>query len=116
MASTKDKAAITQVTATGNSTDIDTSDDYNQDIFIKHVNGTGTITAGAQIDIRVRPNGSSQWYVLGSLYGNTTASSAQTWVVPLPQTAAEVDLDYTAPTGSTGHTLDAEVGRMTAIS
>lgn len=113
MALTKGYTAITQLTSTGNSTDIDVSDAYDAAIYVKHVNGTGTITAVAQIDVRVQVN--SQWYVLATIYASDTASDTQTWAVPLPPSAQAVDLDYTAPTGSSGHTLDAEVGEVTAL-
>jgi len=114
MAPTKDRAAITQLTATGNSTDLDVSGAYRASLGIEHNNGTGTITVGAQIDVRVKP-ASGSWYVLTTITANLTASSQQTWVVDIPDGMASVDLDYTAPTGSTGHTLDAEVGRITAV-
>jgi len=115
MALTKGRTAITQLTATGNSSDLDVSDAYKADLGIKHVNGTGTITAGAQIHVRWKPSGGSQWYVLASILCSLTASDEQTFSVRIPDAAASVDLDYTAPTGSTGHTLDAEVGETTAV-
>lgn len=115
MAVTKTNSSITQVTATGNSTDIDISNAYAATAHIEHNNGTGTITVAAQIDVRVSSDGGTTWYVLATLVADTTASSQQWWVVDLPPGSDTVDLDYTAPTGSTGHTLDMDVGEITAI-
>ena len=116
MALTKTRTAITQVTATGQSTAPDASNAYRSSFYIKHVNGTGTITVGCTVQVQVRPTGSSTYYNFGGgLKGNLTASATQYWVVELPDDAADTRLDYTAPTGSTGHTLDGEVGEITAI-
>lgn len=114
MALTKDRAAITQVTATGQSSALSLATAYRSSLYIRHVNGTGSISVGATVQVQVRVN--SVWYNLGGpfVFG-TTASAAETRVVQLPDDATEVRLDYTAPTGSTGHTLDSEVGRLTAL-
>lgn len=113
----KNHQAITQLTATGQSTTITTTD-YRKSIYVQHVNGTGTITVGATVAVQCRPAGSTtRWYTLQSLAFGTTASPAsaatETRVVPLPDDAGSVRLDYTAPTGSSGHTLDAQVGEIT---
>lgn len=114
MALTKERAAITQVTATGQSNAVLLSTGYRSSAYIRHVNGTGTITAGATVQVQVRVL--TVWYSLGGpfVFG-TTASAAETRVVQLPDDAAEVRLDYTAPSGSTGHTLDMEIGRIIAL-
>jgi hypothetical protein len=76
------------------------------------------ITAGALVKVQVRPQGSAAWFDLLSLAFGTTAApapaSAETRVVPLPDDAAEARLEYAVPTGSSGHTLDAEIGQITA--
>lgn len=116
MALNKDLAAITQVTATGQSITLDISASYRTTAYIRHVNGTGTISAGASIQIQVRPEGSSTWVNFGgALVANTTASATQYWSIQLPDDAGEVRIDYTAPSGSTGHTLDMEVGKIISI-
>ena len=115
MALTKAREAITQVTATGQSTTLDIAASYRTSIYIEHNNGTGTITAGAQIIIQVKPDGGTVWYDFITLEADTTASSENQWVIMLPDDAGDVRIDYTAPTGSTGHTLDAEVGKITGV-
>lgn len=116
MALTKARETITQVTATGTSTVIDIADSYSSEAYIKHVNGTGTITAGAQVQVEVRPDGGTDYFNLGgALLFGTTASATETRVVLLPDSAGDVRFSYTAPTGSTGHTLDAEVAQTTGI-
>jgi hypothetical protein len=109
----KTHQAITQLTATGQSIALTTAA-YRQSVYIQHVNGTGTITAGASVAVQVRPAGSTtRWYTLLTLAFGTTASATETRVVPLPDDAGSVRLDYTAPSGSTGHTLDAQSGEVT---
>lgn len=116
MAVTKASGSITQLTASGASTAITISDAYDSDLFIEHNNGTGTITVGASIQVQTRPATSGTWYDLGGpITGNLVASSQETWTVPLPRGAFQVQVDYTVPTGSTGHTLDAESGEITGI-
>ena len=115
MALTKTRTAITQVTASGNSSDLDVSNAYRATLGIKHVNGTGAITAGAQITVRWKPNSGSTWYELTTIVCGTTASATELFTVDVPDAATDVDLDYTAPTGSSGHTLDAEVAEITGI-
>lgn len=108
----KTPQAITQLTATGQSVALTTLD-YQKSIYIQHVNGTGTITAGATVAVQCRPADSTvRWYTLISLGFGTTASATETRIVQLPGDAGSVRLDYTAPTGSTGHTLDAQTGEI----
>jgi hypothetical protein len=116
MALTKTAGSITQLTATGASTTLDVEASYEHSLYVVHVNGSGSITAQATIQVQARPKSSSTWYSLGGpLGGGVTASATRSWTVPLPPDATEVRLSYTAPTGSSGHTLDAEVGRVTGV-
>ena len=115
MALTKSRAAISQLTATGQSTALNVAASYRHSIYVKMTNGTATITAGATVKVQARPTGSSQWYDLLTLAFGTTASVVETRVVILPDDTGEVRLDYTAPTGGSGHALDAEVGTITAF-
>lgn len=114
MALNKANEAISQRTTTGQSTTITVSDSYRHSFYIKHVNGTGSITTGAIVKVQVRPSSSSTWYDLLSITFGLTASATETRAVPLPDDAAETRLDYTVPSGSSGHTLDGEVGQITA--
>lgn len=110
----KASTAISQLSAAGQSAAISVSASYRHSFYIRHVNGTGAITAGAVVKVQVRPQGSSTWADLLSLAFGTGASAPETRVVPLPDDAAETRLDYTVPVGSTGHNLNAEVGQITA--
>jgi hypothetical protein len=117
MALAKNAQAITQLAIAGTSTTITTTA-YRQSVYIQHVNGTGTITTGATVAVQVRPaNSPVRWYTLLTLAFGTTASPAagatETRVVPLPDDAGSIQLVYAVPTGSTGHTLDAQVGEVT---
>lgn len=116
MALTKSRSAITQVTATGQSTTLDTSGSYDHSLYIRHVNGSGSITVQATGVVEIRTEGGSTWFTLTTLGFGTTASAAVEAVVDLPFNCGDVRIDYTAPTGSTGHTLDAEVGTVTALT
>lgn len=110
----KTRTIIPQLTATGQSAPVSVSSSYRHSCYVRHANGTGTITAGATAKVQCRPTSSTTWHDLLTLAFGTTASAVETRVVPLPDDAAEIRLDYTAPTGSSGHTLDAEVGQITA--
>jgi hypothetical protein len=113
MALLKTRTSVAQLTAAGQSATVSIASSYRHSCYIRHANGTGTITAGATVRVQCRPQSSSTWHELLSLAFGTTASAVETRVVPLPDDAAEVRVDYSAPTGSTGHTLDTEVGQIT---
>jgi hypothetical protein len=115
MALTKSRAAITQVTATGQSTTLDLGASYTHSLYIRHVNGTGSITVQATGVVECRSEGGTVWFTLTTLGFGTTASAVIEATVALPDDAGEVRIDYTAPTGSTGHTLDAEAGLITGV-
>lgn len=115
MALVKSRSAITQLTATGQSTTLDLGTSYDHTLAVRHVNGTGTITAQGTAVVEWRTEGGTTWFTLTTLGFGTTASAAVEVSVDLPPSAGEVRLDYTAPTGSTGHTLDAEVGVITSL-
>lgn len=113
MALTKTSVAATQRTTAGNG---DTLACATHDTIageIKHVNGTGTITAGAVVTVQIQVDSNSQWYTLaGSVGFGTTASAEETRVVDVPPSAVAVRCNYTSvPAGSTGHTLDFSISR-----
>lgn len=114
MALTKSRSAITQLAASGTSTPIDVSTSYEHTLYVRHSNGTGTVTTAAAIKVQVKPSGGS-WTTLTTLAASTTAAQADQFVVRIPDDAAAVQVVYTAPTGPTGFTLDAEVGTITAL-
>lgn len=116
MALTKNSAAITQLTASGTSTELDVSASDEHALFIQHSNGAGTPTSQATIQIQARPVGSLAWSdVGGPLGGGLDAAAARTWGdIPLTGVVGAVRIVYVAPGGTTGHTLDAQVGRITA--
>lgn len=115
MALSKTRAAITQLTATGTSTVLDLGGAYDATLLVRHVNGSGSISAQGTADVEVRAEGGTEWYTLTTLGFGTTASAAAERVIDLPPAIADVRLSYTAPTGSTGHTLDAEVATITGV-
>ena len=117
MALTKGRQAITQLSSSGTSDTLDISGSYKTTLYIEHNNGSGTISAGASILVQVRPDGASEWYDYVTIPGSTTSSDDQTWTVDLPDDAGDVQIIYTEPTddGTEGQTLDAEVGKITAI-
>jgi hypothetical protein len=110
----KTRTAVPQLTAAGQSAPVSVSSSYRHSLYIRHANGTGSITAGALVKVQVRPQGSSLWADLLILAFGTAPSAIETRVAPLPDDAAEARLDYSVPIGSTGHTLEAEVGQITS--
>ena len=114
MALAKSKGSITPLTASGQSPEVTLAASYRQSAFIRNINGTGSITAAATVRVQVRPQASVVWYELASFLFATTASLTETRVVPLPDDATGVRIDYTVPTGGTGHSVDAEFGQITA--
>mgnify|MGYP005851748227 CR=1 FL=1 len=114
MALTKSSSSITTLTATGTSTTVSVASSYRHSCYIRHINGTGTITAGGIARVQCRPQSSTTWYTHLSTVFSQMASATETRVVPLPDDAAEVRIDYVAPVGSTGHSLDVEVGQITS--
>lgn len=108
----KDSAAITQLTATGDSDVLAYSAEYAT-LNIQHVNGTGSITVGAVVQIQTRPaDGDGRWYDYGGAFSfGLDAEAVEGRTAHLPLGNSEVRLKYTAPDGSTGHTLDAEIGK-----
>lgn len=108
MALSKGRAAITQMTASGTSTTISISTVDGQTLLISHSNGTGTVTAFATIAVQVQASGGTLWYTIATYQASTTAASVDTFACKLVDEFAAVRLIYTAPTGPTGFTLDAE--------
>jgi hypothetical protein len=118
MALTKTNGSITQLTGAGNSVTVDTSDAYAAAFSIRHVNGTGTITAGATVQPQISHDGTN-WRNDGGpfLFGLTaSATELRTYVPPTDGLAIKaVRFVYTVPTGSTGHTLDCDYTETTGF-
>jgi hypothetical protein len=115
MALTKSRSAAAQRTTTGVTDALDLGASYDHTLAVRHVNGTGTITAQGTAVVEWRTEAGTTWFTLTTLGFGTTASAATEVSVDLPPSAGEVRLDYTVPTGSTGHTLDAEVGLIPSL-
>jgi hypothetical protein len=113
MAATKDRAAFTQLTASGTSGALDVSTAYRASLYLRHYNGTGTVTVGASLTIQVKASGGTMT-ALRIVTGSLTTSAYDQWVIMLPDDATSVQVVYVAPTGASGYTLDGEVGRLTA--
>lgn len=115
MALSKGRSAITQLTASGTSTTLDVSGAYSATLLIKHSNGTSTVTAAASFEVQVKSQGGTNWYAHATCVGSTTAAQVDDVTVALPEDVASVRIIYTAPTGPSGFTLDAEVATTTGI-
>jgi hypothetical protein len=113
MALSKGRAAITQLTAAGTSTTVTLASTVDNVAYLNHSNGTGTVTVGATIGIDVQLSGGSVWNRLTTLVMPLTAAAVTYTPVAIPHSAAAVRFVYTAPTGASSHTLDAEIGTVT---
>lgn len=115
MALSKSRAAIAQLTASGTSTTLDVSASYRQTLYLKHSNGTGTVTGAATYQVQVKTSGGTLWYSLNAQPLPFSAVAAQVDDRPfrIPDDVASVRIIYAQPTGPTGYTLDAEVGDIT---
>ena len=117
MALTKANGSITQLTSAGNSTEIDVANAYACLVSIKHVNGTGTITEGAIVKVQISHDGTN-WEDDTTFKFEKTASATEFRTYPVPLDGITLDairLVYTAPTGSSGHALDARFSKATAL-
>lgn len=118
MALTKNAGSITQLTATGSSVAVDLGSSYAATFSIKHVNGTGTITAGAIVQPQITHDGTNWFNDGGPIVFGLTASATEfrTYVPPTDGIAVgSVRFSYTAPTGSSGHTFDSDYSRVSAL-
>lgn len=110
---TKDRSAFTQLTASGTSSALDLSTAYGSSLYLRHSNGSGSVTTAAALMVQVKPSGGTMTTLTIVLASTTTAGSDH-WVISLPVDASSVQVVYTAPGGATGYTLDGEVGRASA--
>lgn len=118
MALTKADASLAQVTATGNTAEASLSDAYSGVFTVTHANGTGTITAGAQVQPQISHDGTNFSNDGGAFVFGTTASTTEARTYTPPEgglTVQKVRFSYTAPSGSTGHTLNVRYSRVTGI-
>jgi hypothetical protein len=115
MALAKSRASITQLTASGTSTTLDVSAAYSATLLIRHSNGSGSVTAAASFQVQVKPVGGSTWYTHAVPVASTTTAQVDTIVVALPPDVGSVQVVYTAPTGPSGSTFDAEVATTTGV-
>lgn len=114
MALTKSHRSITQLTNTGTSTELDVSDSYSHTLYVRHSNGANSVTTVALIVVKAKPSGGT-YTALPAFSPSKVTAQADDWLIPLPGDAASVEIDYTAPSGPDGFTLDAEVGIVTAL-
>ena len=117
MAVAKNRGAITQLTASGTSTTIDLSLIYTAVLFVKHFNGTGTVTTAASFLVQYQAKGGTLWYTLNNQAFTPSAITGKTddFTIFIPDGTGAVQLVYTAPAGPTGFTLDAEAGEITGL-
>lgn len=114
---TQTAGSLTQLSATGNTGEIATASKLGLICSIKHVNGTGTITSGAEIQPQVEHN--TNWFDFGGAFAaDADESSENVFTLSLPAESipgSAVRFAYTAPSGSTGHTLNVEYTTLDAI-
>jgi hypothetical protein len=115
MAATKGGSAITQLTASGTSTTLGVPTTYDQVLGISHSNGTGTVTAAATIQVQYQVSTAARWYPLATFTASLTAAATDSFTCLIPGPTTAVRLVYTAPTGPTGVTLDAEIGTISGL-
>ena len=115
MSLTKTSAAITQLTGSGNSTTLNVTPSYYHTLYLSHYNGTGSVTGSATAKVQIQPASAIRWYDLTTVTFSLTTSATDTQPVDIPIDATGVRIVYTAPTGPTGFTLDAEVGEESGI-
>lgn len=109
MAWSRSNGTLSQVTATGDSGVITLgATDVVLVVSLKHVNGTGTISAGATVTPKYSHDGATYYSDQPFTFGTTaSATEYQSYVPPGDgATVQKVKFSYTSPTGSTGHTLD----------
>lgn len=107
---TKSRAAISQLTASGQSSALNVSGSEGGTLYVRHVNGAGTLTVQGQAVIEVKTEGGANWFTIALLPFGLVANDPIEVPVPIPIDAASVRADYTAPSGSTGHSFDMEAG------
>ena len=119
MALTKASASLAELTAAGNTAAADISDAYAAVFSIRHANGTGTITVGATVQPQISHDGTNWRNDGGAFVFGLAASTTElrTYVPPTDGLAIANDVRfvYTVPTGSTGHTLNVDYSRTTAL-
>jgi hypothetical protein len=118
MALTKANASLAELTAAGNTATADISAAYAAVFSIRHTNGTGTITVGATVQPQISHDGTNFRNDGGAFVFGLTASATElrTYVPPTDGLAVkDVRFVYTVPTGSTGHTLNVDYSRTTAL-
>lgn len=118
VAPSRTPGSITQLTTTNNTPAIDISGKFGITIDFEHVNGTGTITAGAEVTVSGSHDGITYYPIVQFIFG-TTASSTEKRRCSLGMNQLPADsirIEYTEPTGSTGHTLDAEYTTIDSVA
>ena len=115
---TKTNGSITQLTTTSNSVVVDVSDAYAAVFSVRHANGTGTITAAATVQPQISHDGTN-WRNDGGAFAfglDASTTELRTYVPPTDGLAVKsVRFAYTAPVGSTGHTLDCDYSKTTVL-
>ena len=116
MAKTESEQTFTQLTVTGATTDLEYDTHYGAILHVKHDNGTGTPTVAANIAIECKSTkNAGAWKPLRTLSGSLVATQVDTWNIDIPVEYQEVRIDYTAPTGTTSHTLDGTLASIPTI-
>lgn len=113
MALTKAATSLaSSVTTTSTTSGVDISNAYRSSVYYSMVQ-VGTATTAASMVVEVSPDGST-WYDLTEITFGTAADTYE-GVVEMPDDAQEVRLAFTAQSGGTSSTLNAQVGEVTAL-
>ena len=116
MALTLGRVVAAQLIASGSGATLNVATGYAKSLYYSHLNGSGTaISPQGSAIVEGRTAGGLTWYTIVEVGFGTTANQRLEDVVMLPTDLAEVRMIYTAPGGSTGHTLDYEVGLVTGL-
>lgn len=114
MALTKGATTLaSSVTTTSTTSAVDVSNAYRASVYASMVQ-VGTATTPAQLKVEVSPDGGTTWYDLTE-FTYPVAAGTYEHVIALPDDAQSVRLSFTAQSGGTSSTLNAQVGEITAL-
>ena len=114
MAATKSAVSImAAITTTQNSSQIDCSTDYAQEVYAS-ITQVGTAnTSAAQFLIAWSPDGST--FYNGPIYTAGVNAATYYWTLAVPVTAVKVMINFTAQNGGTSSTITAQLGQIVGI-
>lgn len=106
-------SAASGVTTTSTTTAVDTSNAYRSSLYYSMVQ-VGEATTAASMAVQVSPDGGTTYYDLIAVQFGEAADTYEN-VIELPDDTTRVRIAFTAQSGGTSSTLDAQVGEVTAL-